>query len=58
MAYLAHDARGFFMSLIILVPAKTGPPSENTVDYLWRQGCSIVLVQEPKEGPILKMGNA
>lgn len=57
MAYLAHDARGFFMCLIILMgnPVKLQP---ETVQYFWNYGGNIVLVQEPKEGPILKMGNA
>ena len=58
MAHLAHHDRGFFCSMIILVPPNAGSPSENTVDFLWNQGCNVVLVQVPKEGPVLKTGTA
>ena len=58
MAHLAHHDRGFFCSMIILVPPNAGPPPENTVDWLWNQGCNVVLVQVPKEGPVLKTGTA
>ena len=59
MAHLAHHDRGFFCSLIILVPPNTGPPSENTVDWLWSQQGTIFLVKEPEPGMMMvKMGKA
>ena len=57
MAYLAHADRGFFESLIILM-GKLADLQPETVQYFWNYDGNIVLVKEPKEGPILKMGNA
>ena len=59
MAYLAHHDRGFFRSLIILVPPEPREIPERDVDWFCNYGGTIFLVKEPEPGMmVVKMGKA
>ena len=56
MAHLAHHDRGFFDMVIILVAPNPRPIRKDNLDWIWDNECTVFFVEQPKEGPILKVG--